>query len=198
MGFTMRLAACLLVAFACRGAFTGVAGQSATPDTSTSPTPAQSKAQARVRQADDSEFAVKEWHSPIAFDLDAGWLRTQPFGKWVVVKDIPSFYCDGVTIDTMKVRRRLRRTTKDVEVRFLVLLHARKQTDDKVVALEYALVNGEQRLLLGRSDDLETDAGRWPQTQASFEYTIPSETFAAYTAEGSYPMLRVSMIVINN
>lgn len=193
----MRFATVLLVVFVCSGAFTSVEGQSATPDTSTSPTPAQSKAEARVRQADESELAIKEWHSPITFDLDASWLRTQPFGKWVVVEDVPSFYCDGVTIDTMEVHRRLRRKTKAVEVKFILRLYARKQRDDKVVALEYALINGEHRLLLGRSDDLQADAGGRP-VEEWFEYTIPSETFAAYTAEGSNPLLRVSMIVRNN
>ena len=72
--------AVFVAAFVCWGAFAGQEGQPAPTESPTPPAAAQSKTAAQVRQADDADLVVKEWHSPITFDLDAGWLRSLPLG----------------------------------------------------------------------------------------------------------------------
>ena len=186
----------LLVAFVSSGAFASEPGQPATKDTTTPPVSAQSKAASQVRQAEDSDLIVKEWHSPITFDLDAGWLRTLPFGETADIEDLPSFYCDGVTVHNMKVTKSLQRKSGVVQLHIEFQLRARRQRDDKAVALEFTFLNGEQRLRLGRLEDLSPR----PEYRAVGEitYNIPKEMFAAYTADGSSPQLRVTMIAIND
>ena len=164
-----------------------------TTDSSNAQAPAAPKAASQVRQSEDSDLIVKEWHSPITFDLDAGWLRTLPFGKQSRINDLPSFYCDGVTLDLMDVTKRSKAKNGVVELEIHVQLRARRGPSDKVVALEFTLVNGEPRLLLGRSDDLKVADGDW--NEMWIKYKIANETFAAYTVDGSSPQLRVSMVV---
>lgn len=193
----MRFAACLFVAFACSGALAGEPGQPGASESSPPPAAAQHKATAEVRQADDSDLSVKEWHSPISFDLDAGWLRTLPPGGTTKIEDLPSFYCDGVTLDRMEIQQRLEPTTKAVDLRIKFHLRARNNIDgDKVVALEFMVIDDEQRLRLGRRDELfisEGDSESW-----SVQFKIPSERIAAYAADGSHPHLRVAMTVRND
>jgi hypothetical protein len=136
---------------------------------------------------------VKEWHSPITFDLDAGWLRTLPFGKKSQITDLPSFYCDGVTLDLMDVTKRLKAKSGTVELEIYVKLRARRGPSDKVAALEFTLLSGDRRMALGRSADLKVRDGDWNEMWIT--YRLPKETFAAYTADGSSPNLRIAMVV---
>ena len=188
--------AVFVAAFVCWGAFAGQEGQPAPTESPTPPAAAQSKTAAQVRQADDADLVVKEWHSPITFDLDAGWLRSLPLGGTARIEDLPSFYCDGVTLDRMEAKRSSEPTTETVDVRLQFHLRARRHGDDKIVALEFTLLTGEQQLLLGRRDELELSAG--DSESWSVQFKIPKETSVAYTTDGSSPRLRVSMIVQND
>jgi hypothetical protein len=175
----MKLAACLVVALACSGTF------------ATEPKPS-AKPSSEVRQAEDSDLIVKEWRSPITFELDAGWLRTLPSGKQMQITDVPAFFCDGVTLDKMTVTKRLKSRRGVVELEIYTHFRARRAPSDKVAVLEFTLLNGEQLSPLGRSDELEVPDGGW--NQQWLEYEIPQDVFVAYTVEGSNPRLRVTMI----
>jgi len=193
----MRLAAVILVSFTCWAAFAGDAQHLVTGESDAPPAAADSRVPAQVRQAEDSDLTIKEWHSPVAFDLDASWLRTLPPGGTRKIEDLPIFYCDGVTLDRMEVEKRLQPTTGAVEVKFKFHLRARKNIDgDKIVALEFRTLADGQPLLLGRRDELfiaEGDSESW-----SAHYMIPTDKMAEYAADGSHPLLRISMVVRND
>ena len=170
----MRFIAVLFVAFACSGAFT---------------------AEPQIRQATNADFNIQEWNSPIAFDLDASWLRTLPFKGKTEITNLPTFYCDSVTLNHMQVTKSPQKKNGDVEGTITVTTHVRKQREEKIVEIEFSLLNGDQQLLLGRIEDLEPRIVYYDEQ--GIKYKIPNETFAAYTADGSAPKLRVSLIVLN-
>jgi hypothetical protein len=195
-GAAMRLAAALLVALACSGAFASEPGQPATTDSTTPKAPVSSQAAPQVRQASDADLIIKEWHSPITFEVDASWLRTLPFRRTAKLVDLPSFYCDGVTLESAEVTKKLNGQTGAVKLEFKIPIRARRAESDKVVRLEFALRDGERLLLLGTSKDLEVPDGYTYPWRAA--YMLPKDTFAAYSADGSNSRLQISMIVQDN
>jgi len=154
---------------------------------------AQPKATAQVRQADESDLIVKEWHSPITFDLDAGWIRTLPPGGAATLPDLPTFYCDGVTMDRLIVRKGLTPAETGVDLTFESHLRVRKHAGDKLVGLEFTLVGGEQRVVLGHRDDLAVSEGESLSSSALFR--ISKKALVALTPAGAKPQLRISVIV---
>ncbi len=171
----MRFALILLVAFACSAVF------------------AQSSSQ--VRQAEDSDLIVKEWHSPITFEIDAAWLGTLPLGKSKEIDDLPSFHCDNASLESMKVTK-TKPQSGIVRLTIEYVLSVQASTHDKLVELEFSLLSDDMRLPLGRASDLKIGEGRKLSSLA--RYDKPDERFAPYMADGSNPQFRVSMIVRND
>jgi len=146
-----------------------------------------------VRQADPSELIVKEWHSPITFDLDASWIRTLPPGGSASLPDLPSFYCDGVTLDRLIVRKGLTPADSGVDLTIEFHLRVRKDADDKLVGLEFTLISGGQRVVLGHRDELDISEGDSLSSSAYFR--LSKKAVAALTSEGAKPQLRLTVIV---
>ena len=191
----MRCFAVLVAAFVCSGALSADTVQSATKDPDRPLATVQSKPEPQIRQSKDSDLAVKELHSPITVDLDASWLRTLPFREDGDIR-LPRFYCDDVTLEDMEVKKKLDKKDGGVEVHIGFQLRVRPQKNDKVIELEFALLNGERELQLERIEDIEINAGK--DEDESFSFDMSRDNFAEFTAEGAAPQLRVSMIVLND
>ena len=105
-------------------------------------------------------------------------------------------YCDDVTLEDMEVKKKLDKKDGGVEVHIGFQLRVRPQKNDKVIELEFALLNGERELQLERIEDIEINAGK--DEDESFSFDMSRDNFAEFTAEGAAPQLRVSMIVLND
>ena len=138
---------------------------------------------------------VKEWHSPITFELDAAWLATLPMGTPKQIDDLPSFHCDNATLASMRVTRTAPQPGI-IRLTIEYVVSVRASTHDKLVDLEFTLLNGNMHLPLGSASDLKIGEGR--SLSSLVRYDKPEERFAPYMAEGSSPQLRVSMIVRND
>ena len=169
-------------------------GQSPTSGSPTPPTSAESKATAQVRQAEDSDLIIKEWHSPITFSLDASWLGKLPLDGTQRIQDLPVFYCDGATIDSMTITK-TRSNPESIRLKIDFDLYVKESAHDKIVETEFSLMNGDAILPLGRDEDKVAE-GRRRSTWVWYEK--PEERFSPYLAAESHTQLRVSMIVRND
>ena len=190
----MRSTAVFVAALACSVVFASDPGQPAAAGSSGPPASTDSKPAPEVRQATDEDLIVKEWHSPITFEVDAAWLTTLPLGGAKEIDDLPSFHCDSATLASLKVT-----TAKPqpgiMRLTIEYVLSVQASTHDKLIDLEFTLLAGNTRLPLGRVSDLAVAEGK--SFSSLVRYDRPEERFAPYLAEGSTPRIRVSMIVRN-
>ena len=191
----MRFAAVLLVAFAYSGALASEPGQPAPTEPPVPAAAPKSKATAAVRQSEDADLIVKEWHSPITFEVDANWLAALPMGTSKEIKDIPSFFCDNATLESMTVTKRRPRPGV-TRLTFDFTLSVQSASHDKMVELELSLLNGDARLPFGRDSDLQVAEGRSMSTWVWYEY--PDPFLARYMTEGPDTRIRISMVVRND
>lgn len=153
------------------------------------PSPAANE---QVHSAGDADLIVKEWHSPITFSIDAGWLGSLPFDQLYRPPGVPEFYCDDATIYNLALTKS-RPTPGSVRLRFDFDLYVKDSTHDKYVETEFSLINGDAILPLGRGEDKVRDG----HTRSTWVWYEKSESqFAPYFAGGT--RLRVSMIVRND
>ena len=184
----------ILVA-ACVLAFPAIAsepGQSPASDSPTPPTSVQPEAAPQIRQSTSSDLIIKEWHSPITFDLDAGWLATLPLKGTGKFKDIPSFYCDGATVENMTITK-TQPKPGTIRLQIDFDLYVKESAHDKIVETEFTLVNGDASLPLGRDEDKVAEGS----TRSTWvRYDRSEQRLAPYFADGT--QLRVSMLVRND
>jgi hypothetical protein len=148
-----------------------------------------------LRASQDSDLIVKDWHSPITFEVDASWLADLAVGQSKEVQGIPTFHCDGATLDSMTVKK----TRPHPGVTRLKLefdLSVEDLTHDKLVDLEFTLLSGNTRLPLGREKNFAVAEGKSRSTWVWYEK--PDDRLAPYMTEGSNAQLRISMIVRND
>ena len=173
----MRIAAVLLCALVCSGAF------------------GQSKPNTQVRQAEEEDLIIKEWHSPVTFEIDGVWLGSLPTGHQWNVEDLPSFLCEGVTVQSVAVKK-TRPRTGITRLKFDIEFNGERSTHDKSIALEFTLLSGDAKLPLGRSGDFKVKERDTEATWVYFEE--PDDRLAPYLKDGANTRIRVSMIVQND
>ena len=175
--------------------FASEGGQPPASNSPTPPTSAQPKAAQEVRQSADSDLIVKEWHSPITFDIDASWLETLPINGTATIRDLPSFYCDGATVGAMTITK-TRPRNGWVRLKFAFDLYVKGGAHDKFVDMEFTLMGGDSTFPLGRVEDFQVAEGRTLSTWAWYE--IAGARIAPYVGAEAPPKIRVSMIVRND
>lgn len=146
-----------------------------------------------LRSATDADLVWKEWESPVTFEVDASWLVTAPLRELVTVGGLPRFYCDDVTLDWLEAKKLDNPKTGGLKLKLHMAVSARRQEDDKVVALEFSLLAGENRIALGRVEGLELDAGDSDTWWTDFN--VSREAMERLAAPDAKPRLQVTMIV---
>ena len=147
-----------------------------------------------VRQGSNDDLEFKVLHSPVTVEASLDEFIALPRGQRWALPPIGHFYCDGVTIETIhlkKVRAPGLVTGEHNAIHVSVELRTRAQKDDMAVDMEFVLLDGDRRLLLGRIVNTEIEAGKTESAGQAFELSATDRE--AWFGPGKHATLRITI-----
>lgn len=149
-----------------------------------------------VRQGSNDDLEFKLFHSPVTVETSLEDFVSLPEGKRWTVPPVGHFYCDGVTIERIQLKKvvteQIGRNDPYDAIHIAVELRARAQENDMAADVELSLIDGERHLLLGNLNDIQVNAGEGKKSRGA-TFMLSQEERESWLGAGKHPMLRVTM-----
>lgn len=148
-----------------------------------------------VRQGSNDDLEFKVLHSPVTVETSLDEFIPLPSGKRWTVPPPEHFYCDGVTIERIQLKKVVVGQVGGPgfynALHVSVDLRVRSQENDMAADVEFALIDGERHLHLGKIVDIRVNAGESESEGGTF--TISQADRESWLGAGKHPTLRVTM-----
>ncbi len=139
------------------------------------------------------DFALKLVSTPVTIEADVRELGGILAGGTWRMPSHGGFYCDGLAVDGISFTRNAEPHFDAVVRTFDVVvdLRARPDAQDVMADLEFIVIDGERRLILGKFTGVRV--GARDKTSVAETFSMTAYDFESFLTAGHAPTLRVTM-----